>query len=29
VTNCIGADCVVSCGAIGTGTHTGSTVTCP
>jgi hypothetical protein len=28
VTNCVG-DCVVSCGAIGAGTVSGTTVTCP
>ena len=29
VKNCVGPDCVVSCGAIGAATHSGSTATCP
>jgi len=29
VRNCVGADCIVACGALGEGTHDGSTVTCP
>jgi hypothetical protein len=29
VHNCVGAGCIVACGLSGTGTHNGSTVTCP
>jgi hypothetical protein len=29
VTNCVGPECVVSCGTLGAATHNGSTATCP